>query len=843
MLSLAIMGCGGDPQGPDAGVDPVAYTPVNVGDTTSAGLAATTAEASFSFRVTEAGQLALFALADGTISLTVSDSAADQTPAGVQPLAIVYPAGPAGAVLLERRTDRFMVQPGRTYAIRARHAFNQNETTRFRMFLYRVNPAPEHRPAEIALSDTVTGEWLENSADVDEFLLTVQAGAELIGYVQGEDPANSGEVSLVARRPDGSELASTGSDAGATDLEGSATGRFIVPSDGTYRIALQGGLVYSPSPAPGGYRFQMSAVNRAPESGPAVVAVNDTVAGSLEHVGDVDEFTLMGTPGQEINLFFQGLTDEVCVLQAELAQVDNPQVPVRSLDCSGRDTSLYAEASGTLLLPSSGSLVLRIMGRDDRRGIYQGNYRFFPYPINRAPESGSAALTLGDSVSGVIDLPGDVDEFQLTVPTTGLVNLVFVSPTGRGQLTLTRLDVTGTIPLATQTIFGTATGQPQISTTGAFELAQSVYRVRVESGSTPGAFVGPYRIATHAIHREPENVSATVTYDVPVTGEAISPMGDFDEYTFTGAKGDVLTGWLQPGSGPTEGAIALSVLPVGGLSTIASVGQNFGRDSAETGRFILPASGSYIVSVGGAEGPYRFTVHRLDTQPEHTAAAIAPGASVTTEQLDRPGDVDEFVLSAATGSELQVMLQAMSNVLVRLEVDMPVTYDSLKGAESLGFPQPTGRFLMPAGGEARLRIYNSGGSGGTTGPYSFSVIPVVRAPESVGAPLTRGVVVQGESLDYPGDIDEFTFTATAGETIAAFLQTPQGFNGSGEALLEVVEPGTGAVLGTATSYNPTPGPFGASTGPITLTASGVYRLRVRCTNDRGGAGVYEVMAQ
>jgi hypothetical protein len=318
---------------------------------------------------------------------------------------------------------------------------------------------------------------------------------------------------------------------------------------------------------------------------------------------------------------------------------------------------------------------------------------------------------------------------------------------------------------------------------------------------------------------------------------------DFDEYTFTGARGDVLTGWLRPGSGVTGGALALSVLPVGGFSTIASVGQNFGRDSAETGRFILPANGSYMISVGGAEGPYSFSMHRLDTQPEHSAAAIAPGTSVTSEQLDWPGDVDEFVLSAAPGSELQVMLQAMSNVLVRLEVGMPVTYDSLKGAESLGFLQPTGRFLMPDGGEARIRIYNSGGSGGTIGPYSFSVIPVVRAPESVGAPLTRGAVVQGESLDYPGDIDEFTFPASAGETITAFLQTPQGFNGSGEALLEVVEPGTGAVLGTAASYNPTPGPFGASTGPITLTASGTYRLRVRCTNDRGGMGVYEVMVQ
>jgi hypothetical protein len=135
------------------------------------------------------------------------------------------------------------------------------------------------------------------------------------------------------------------------------------------------------------------------------------------------------------------------------------------------------------------------------------------------------------------------------------------------------------------------------------------------------------------------------------------------------------------------------------------------------------------------------------------------------------------------------------------------------------------------------------GVGTATGAYSFSVIPVQRAPESVPAALTRGVVVQGESLGYAGDVDEFTFTAAAGETITAYLQTPQGYYGISSARLEVVGPGTGTVLGSATSHNPSPGPYGASTGPITLTASGSYRLRISSTDDREGTGVFEVMVQ
>jgi hypothetical protein len=847
VLLLAAIGCGGESQGPDAGLDPGPYTPIVVGDTVSAGLVGSSAEASFTFRVTEAGRMALFASADAPLSLTVSDSALEGSSANPYPLATVFPEGAPGDGVLARRTERFEVRPGRTYVVRATHLYGQ-ETARFRMFLFRINPKPEHRPATVALGDTVTGERLENSADVDEFLLSAQAGAELIGYIQGDDSLAQGAVGLTVLRPDGSDLASVATDTGTTDLEERATGRFVVEVGATYRLAVQGGIPYAGvEPAVGGYRLQVSAVNRAPETGPSMAAVGDTTAGALEHVGDVDEFTITGAPGQEFNLFFQALTDTASVLYAELGNVVVP-TSILSMESSGRDTSLYDVASQTVALPTSGSATVRIIGRNDHFGLDRGDYRFYVYPIDHAPETGAVALTLGDSVDGVLDLPGDVDEFQLTVPTSQLANLILESPTGRGPLMLTRLDVTGAISIATQTLYGTENGAPIGTGTGTFELAQSVYRLRVESGSGPDAFRGPYRIATYVIHPAPESVPATVTYDVPVTGESIAPVGDYDEFSFTGAKGDVLTGWFLPSGGSSPFWLALSLWQPGAFGAFAYAGQTFGGDSVETGRFILRADGQYQISVGGVgteigtDGAYRFTLHRLDVQPEHVPAAIAPGAVVTTETLDYAGDVDEFVLTAAANTELQITMQGMPQTALKLEVDAPVTYDSLKGTDSFGFQQATGRFLMPAGGEVRIRVYQPG-VGTATGAYSFSVIPVQRAPESVPAALTRGVVVQGESLGYAGDVDEFTFTAAAGETITAYLQTPQGYYGISSARLEVVGPGTGTVLGSATSHNPSPGPYGASTGPITLTASGSYRLRISSTDDREGTGVFEVMVQ
>jgi hypothetical protein len=816
-----------------------------VGDTVASALRDTVNGAGFTFRVSAAGRMALFAIADAPLTLTVADSALEQPPSQAPLIAIVNPEGNPGESVLARRSERFAVEPGHTYVIRAYHFFGSQATTNFRMFLYRIDPAPEHRDASFAAGDTVTGERIENSADVDEFPLTLQAGAELIAYFQGDDSLAPGAVGLTVFRPDGTDLAGVTSDTDVTDLEGRATGRFLIPADGTYRFTVQGGSSYpSDRPTVGGFRFQVLPVNRAPETGPSSVALGDTTTGAIEHQGDVDEYTITGAPGQEFNTFFQSLGGAfVAELQGATPLEEGPF----GMESSGQNTSLYAVSSRTVALPASGSATIRVRGRDDRFELDRGAYRFFLYPIDRAPEAGAATLTLGDSVDGTLELPGDIDEFKLTVPSSGLANLLLESPTGGGLILLTRLDVTGQIVLGGLNLFAGTPGTPVGTGTGPFELAQSVYTLRVQSGSDPGAFRGPYRIATYRIHPEPETAPATLSYEVPVT-DAIAPVGDYDEFTFSGQKGDVIGPSLHRSNGTSEFPLGLRLSRTNPVAELGSATWQTAADPEPIGRFILPVDGTYQIFVGGdgtqlaTTGGYTLALHRLDTQPEHVPAAIAPGANITTEEIDHPGDVDEFVLSAAAGTELQVTFQGVPSTTVKLLVAAPVTYDSLKGTDSFGFLQATGRFLMPGGGQVRIRVYSPGDFGGT-GPYTMRVIAVQRTPESIPAAIGRNVTVAGESIDYAGDIDEFTFSGTAGETISAFLQTPQGFLGISPAILEVIEPGTGNVLASAQSWNPSPGPHGESTGPITLGVSGTYRVRVRGTDDRDGTGAIEVFVQ
>ena len=49
------------------------------------------------------------------------------------------------------------------------------------------------------------------------------------------------------------------------------------------------------------YTFQLRPIDRRPERATTTLAAGDTVASeSLDHVGDIDAFTLTGTPGEEL---------------------------------------------------------------------------------------------------------------------------------------------------------------------------------------------------------------------------------------------------------------------------------------------------------------------------------------------------------------------------------------------------------------------------------------------------------------------------------------------------------------------------------------------------------------
>ncbi len=249
-------------------------------------------------------------------------------------------------------------------------------------------------------------------------------------------------------------------------------------------------------------------------------------------------------------------------------------------------------------------------------------------------------------------------------------------------------------------------------------------------------------------------------------------------------------------------------------------------------------------------GPYRFAIVTVPAGPETAPVALAPGDSVTTERIDGPEDVDEFILRGSPNQEFAVFLHAGETQGLTVVVYDTATGDMLDATPSFVARESTGRFRLPSSGVAGVRLYSprpcpaaivaeflSCGTGGV-GSYFVLAFPIDRAPESASPGVVVGDTVDGEAINPAGDVDEFTVTAVQGQTLIAYLQTPLGAAGLEGIVLRVVDLTSGAVLGSVTSDDATPNLEDRSTGPIVLPYTGAYTIRVEGGSDRSVAGPY-----
>jgi hypothetical protein len=138
------------------------------------------------------------------------------------------------------------------------------------------------------------------------------------------------------------------------------------------------------------------------------------------------------------------------------------------------------------------------------------------------------------------------------------------------------------------------------------------------------------------------------------------------------------------------------------------------------------------------------------------------------------------------------------------------------------FQHATGRFTVVQAGTMTLRV--SGLSDlhmADTGAYRFYVYAVNPLPEHVTSIITPGDSIS-ESIDLPGDIDEFSFTASAGAEFNLLFQ-PQVASG---AVLRAEIIGPAGAIASVEGYGPAPDLFHLVSGRFAVPAAGTYRIRV-----------------
>lgn len=266
----------------------------------------------------------------------------------------------------------------------------------------------------------------------------------------------------------------------------------------------------------------------------------------------------------------------------------------------------------------------------------------------------------------------------------------------------------------------------------------------------------------------PENAPRELTLGAPVEGETITSATDADEFAFVAPASGmvaVVVRALAPGQ-----FIAVSVVDSATNEQVAAgtAEANLQIDAVVTaevgpGRWIVRLRASQ-----GTGGAYALAVHAVNPHPEGTDSVLAPGAWATGE-MSPFYDVDDFVFEGVAGQQVNLFAHNVddpgSRLGVRLYGPGPVRGQPLvERFVEYWVPASTGVVTLPATGRYRVRVAGAPALQGVPHPYRVLVYPVVHAPEEASAVLVDGQPAR-EALAMPGDVDEYTFTATEGELL------------------------------------------------------------------------------
>ena len=611
-----------------------------------------------------------------------------------------------------------------------------------------------------------------------------------------------------------------------TTLDDQVSGALYLGDSTTYMVTVRG----AGADDAGTYRLLLRVADPGPESRVRAIAVSDTIGESIDQYGDIDEFSFDGTAGEEILVFFQTLREQPDVGLVLTLMDSATRTQLRTLASGGGKHALEDVSTRRLQLAATGRYVVRIEGSTHftvgaRNG--RGPYRFLVSPVRRAPESTPSTVAIGDTVTEAIDAVGDIDEFTFdgTAGQEVDLNLQILGGLSSG-VSLEVWHGQSRDAVATTRVQGAlddcGTGRFTLPATGAYTV-----RLYGADVGAPDSVTGRYRFEIYTVDRSPETASAALSIGNTLTGESVDRPGDVDEFTFAGLPGEQLQVFFNRADSKSAGTLSLEVVAPDGTTTVGrATGGPPGVYSpashvGATGRFTMSAAGTYTVRVHGSgmtTGAYTVELYHIDPAPEHVASAVPSDVWVTGESLDRPGDVDEYTIDATAGQRLVMFLTA--------DPESPGALFLFSGIADLYVTsrvQASPRFTFPETGPHRIKVVGDfeSQSGYGQGPYEFMVYAVDPGPETASAAYTIGDTLTGESIDRGGDIDEFTFAATAGESLDLFFDATDRSGVERAFVLDIVNARTGATIIGVEAIN-----VDGDAGSFVVPSTDSYRITI-----------------
>jgi hypothetical protein len=289
---------------------------------------------------------------------------------------------------------------------------------------------------------------------------------------------------------------------------------------------------------------------------------------------------------------------------------------------------------------------------------------------------------------------------------------------------------------------------------------------------------GTYRLTTTRtpgpITVSPGDQGGPLTNGALHTGEILT--GDLDIWTFTATAGNRIAVHVGEITDTNDFRPWIRVWAPNG----ATLGSSSGAAAAEIGDVIAPVTGTYLVLVStfdsGLDGTGTYRLTMTHTPGPITVSAADQGGPLTNGALHTgeilTGDLDIWTFTATVGDRIAVHIGEITDTndfrpWIRVWAPNGATLGSSSGlaAAEIGdvIAPVTGTYLV------LVSTFDSGLDG--SGTYRLTMThtpgPITVSPADQGGPLTNGALHNGEIL--AGDLDIWTFTATAGDRIAVHV--------------------------------------------------------------------------
>jgi len=474
----------------------------------------------------------------------------------------------------------------------------------------------------------------------------------------------------------------------------------LAPGDYTLTVAANGDTS-------GGYQFRLFDLDTASPATPGL-----PVTGQLNPANETQAYRFSSSAGAKV--YFEAL-----------ALAGAPNAYWRCLDPYGGIVfARYFGDQGPMVLPATGTYTLLVEGYILDTGT--GTYSFNVVPVT----DGVQELVLGDIVAGAINVPGQAQNYNFTLPSATTV--YFDAQTNNPNLQWSLSGPPGVL------VSGRSLTSSDASTgNGVMNLAAGNYTL-VVTGSSHNT--GGYQFRLLDL-----STAGLLTPGTPVSG-SLNPANATVAYQFAAAAGTKVY-FNDISSSGVPNAYWRCLDPFGNLV--------FGRYFGDFGPTVLPADGIYTLLMEGYIGDPGSGLFTFNVVPVNDGSQTLSLGTVVAGTIASPGQTQIYNFTLAAGATLYFDAQtnnanlqwSLDGPAGRLIDSRPFTASDAVNVSNPLLPLPPGDYVLTVAGSA----HNTGG-------FQFRLFDIASA-----ANLTPGTVV-GSTLNPANETVAYRFNAASGDS-------------------------------------------------------------------------------